>query len=96
LKINDFFLHDILPKLEKEGDLHLHLERSLPTLIEPLPWVDYEIGGYYLRSTLIMRFNECKLQERSMKYADLSRVYNVLNYLGKIPWRINKRILGVV
>lgn len=65
-------------------------------MIEPLPWIDYEIGGYYLQSTVVMRFSNSKLQERLIKYSDLSRVYNVLNNLGKVSWKINKKVLQVV
>jgi DNA-directed RNA polymerase len=32
------------------------MDRSLPTIIEPAPWIDFEIGGYYLRPTTIMRY----------------------------------------
>ena len=57
LKVNDHFLNTILPIIEKEGDLFMHLDRSVPTIIEPLPWVEYEIGGYYLHPSCIMRFS---------------------------------------
>lgn len=33
LKINDHFLNTILPVIEKEGDLFMHLDRSVPTII---------------------------------------------------------------
>ena len=31
-----------------------------------------------------------------MKYADNHRVFNVLNYLSKIPWKINQDVLAIV
>ncbi len=31
-----------------------------------------------------------------MKYADNHRVFNVLDYLSKIPWKINKDVLRIV
>ena len=43
-----------------------------------------------------MRFSNCPIQERLMKYADNHRVFNVLNYLSKIPWKINKDVLRIV
>lgn len=43
-----------------------------------------------------MRFSNCKVQERLVRYSDLSRVFNVLNELGKTPWKINKKVLDVV
>lgn len=65
-------------------------------MIKPLEWVDYEIGGYYMKPTSVMRINESKLQEDLIKYGDISRVYSVLNYLGGIGWKINKNVLNVV
>jgi DNA-directed RNA polymerase len=43
-----------------------------------------------------MRFSECKVQERLIKYSDLSRVFNVINGLAQTPWKINKRVLEVI
>jgi hypothetical protein len=40
LKINEDFLATIVPKLEKSGDLFMHQERSVSTIVPPLPWVD--------------------------------------------------------
>ena len=65
-------------------------------MIEAMPWVDYEIGGYYLQPTCVMRFSNCEVQERLIKFSDISRVYNVLNYLGRIPWKINPKVMKVV
>lgn len=39
LKINDHFLNTVLPILEKEGDLFMHLDSSIPTMIPPMPWI---------------------------------------------------------
>lgn len=43
-----------------------------------------------------MRFSNCKLQERLIRYSDLSRVFGILNSLASTPWKINKKVLGVV
>ncbi len=43
-----------------------------------------------------MRYSECRIQERLVKYADLSRMFGVLNYLSAIPWKINRKVLRVV
>lgn len=57
LAVNEDFLIDLVSQIEKENNSYLHMDRSLPTIIEPAPWVDYEIGGYYLRPTTIMRYS---------------------------------------
>lgn len=51
------------------------MERSLPTLIEPLPWMDPEIGGYYSQATTVMKYSHCPVQERVLKYADNYRAF---------------------
>lgn len=96
LKVQEHFLNTILPEIEKEGDLFMHLDRAVPTIIEPMPWIEYEIGGYYLQPSVVMRFSECKVQERLVKYSDMSRVYNLLNFLSRTPWKINTKVLKIV
>jgi len=38
--------------------MYVHLDRSLPTIYPPAPWVDPEVGGYYLKPTNLVRFFE--------------------------------------
>lgn len=71
----------------------MHMDSSIPTMIPPMPWVEYEIGGYFQYPSILMRFSQCKVQERLIRYSDLSRVFTVLNQLGKTPWKINKKVL---
>ena len=74
----------------------MHLDRSLPMIYKPANWQDYEIGGYYLRPTHLMRFEDSMLQERSLFNTDLSKVFDILNIIGKTAWRINNRVLSVI
>ena len=39
LRLNESFLATLIPKLEKNEDMFIHMERSVPTLIEPLSWI---------------------------------------------------------
>lgn len=39
LRLNEHFLMTLIPKLEKSEDMFVHMERSVPTIIEPLPWL---------------------------------------------------------
>jgi len=52
----------LIPKLEKSQDMFVHMERSVPTIIKPLPWMDMDIGGYYSQATNVMRFSNCPVQ----------------------------------
>ncbi len=76
-------------------DLFSHLRRSLPMIYRPARWVDYEIGGYYLKPTNVMRVQESS-QEECLKHADLTKVFNVLDVLGETGWAINRPILEVM
>ena len=58
----------------------------------PAPWKDYEIGGYYQKPTNFMRIEKGGLQETAIKYADLEKMYGVLDIVGKVKWRINKNV----
>jgi DNA-directed RNA polymerase, mitochondrial len=72
------------------------MERSLPTIIEPLPWLDPEIGGYYSQATTVMKYSNCPLQEKAIKFADNHRAFEVLNFLSRTPWKINQRVLDII
>lgn len=96
LRINEHFLRTVIPKLEKTEDIFIHMERSLPTIIEPLPWLDPEIGGYYSQATTVMKYSNCPVQERAIKYADNHRIFEVLNFLSSTPWKINQSVLAIV
>jgi hypothetical protein len=39
LRLNEHFLATLIPKLERSEDMFVHMERSVPTIIEPLPWL---------------------------------------------------------
>ncbi len=43
---------------DKTDSLFMHLDRSLPMIYRPAKWQDYEMGGYYLRPTHLMRFED--------------------------------------
>jgi DNA-directed RNA polymerase len=43
-----------------------------------------------------MRYSNCPVQERVLKYADNHRIFEVLNYLSTIPWKINPAVLKIV
>jgi hypothetical protein len=68
-------LEDIIPKIEKSDDIFLHMERCVPTIIEPLAWLEPDIGGYYSQATSFMRYSQCSVQERIVKYADNHRIF---------------------
>jgi DNA-directed RNA polymerase len=96
LKINEEFILSLLDQVEKKDSLFIQLDRSLPMIYKPAPWKDYEIGGYYQKPTNFMRIEKSGGQENAIKYADLEKMYKVLNIVGNVKWRVNKQILRVV
>ena len=95
-RINEDFLLSVIRDIEKQDSLFIQLDRCLPMIYKPAPWTDYEIGGYYQKPTNVMRVEGSAQQERAVKSADMSRVFNVLDTIAKLPWRINQKVLDVV
>ena len=95
LNVDESFLMNIMSKVDKNTSLFVQLDRCLPMIYKPAPWQDYEIGGYYQKPTNLMRMQESLLQENSVKYSDLHKIFNVLDLLSQTPWRINKKVLDV-
>jgi DNA-directed RNA polymerase len=66
-------------------------------IYKPMNWKSLKIGAYYLRHSpftkLKPEFNEAA---KLFDFNDTSRVMNVLDDLGRIGWRVNKRILDVM
>lgn len=96
LNVDETFLMNIMSKVDKNNSLFVQLDRCLPMIYKPAPWQDYEIGGYYQKPTNIMRMQESLMQENSVKYSDLHKIFNVLDLLSQTPWKINKKVLDIV
>ena len=68
----------------------------LPMVHPPKPWTAYDEGGYLRHKNAIMRTRGHRSQVEALKRADLSRVYESLNCLGLVQWKINIPILQLV
>lgn len=95
-KINEDLIVNLVNEIERKDSMFIQLDRSLPMIYKPAPWVEFEVGGYYQKPTCVMRLSGSGEQERAAKYADMSRVFEVLDVLGKTPWSINKNVLNVI
>ena len=60
------------------------------------PWTSVYDGGYLSVQSLVMRARGSVYQVESLKRADLTHVFDALNTLGSLPWKINKRLLKVI
>lgn len=82
----------------KFGDIEkaLSFPRFLPMLVKPRPWgKKNEFGPYYQLKTRLLR-TDSQYHLKSTRSASMEKVHEGLNFLGELPWRINKRILKVV
>jgi len=74
----------------------------LPMLVPPLPWRTHDSGGYLASRHCVMRVKDGRTQRALLRAADaappagLSQVYDALNALGEVPWRINTVVLDAV
>lgn len=70
----------------------------LPTLIPPKDWTGLEGGGYHtnaIRPLQLIR-GARKEQRRLLEKAHLGAVLSGVNAIQRTPWRVNKRVLGVM
>ena len=69
--------------------------RYKPMILPPKPWMSTEEGGYLWLKSELMRYHGCNMQKDALQNADMTTLYQGLNVLGQVPWKINKRILEV-
>lgn len=67
--------------------------RVQPMVIKPRDWTGISNGGYETVKIDFMRSRHCKTQKSVLQRADLSKVFDGLNVLGRISWKINKTVL---
>lgn len=72
--LSKFFIDDFLISLYKENDLYLQLDKALPTIYPPAKWKDYDLGGYYLKPSMVMRYTENE-QLEILKKTNMKEVY---------------------
>ena len=94
---NKGFVDKFISELDKIHDLNLQLERSLPMIFKPAPWKNYYFGGYYLKQTKMAKVDPMFREAvQYMRKADLSQISRILDLLGSVPWRVNRKVLDVI
>jgi DNA-directed RNA polymerase len=53
-------------------------------------------GGYRTLKTLVVRSNGSRAQVDAVRCASMPKVYEALNFLGKVKWVINKEVYDIV
>ncbi|KAF2861057.1 DNA/RNA polymerase [Piedraia hortae CBS 480.64] len=74
------------------------LAKRMPMLVKPKPWTGWTSGGYLFHPSTIMRLTPPDEGNRdyfraAAQRGDLQQVYNGLNALSEVPWRVHPGVL---
>eukprot|EP00943_MAST-04B_sp_MAST-4B-sp1_P005872 g5872.t1 len=76
--------------------LNLSNTKYKPMVVPPLPWKSPTKGGYLALPSKLVRVNQNAVTERELEASDLTLLFDGLNALAAVPWRINNNILSCV
>lgn len=70
----------------------------VPTIIPPRPWENTKDGGYWMpaRANNLVRARVTTNGVKHFTRDDAPRMFDSLNYLQNTPYRVNRRVLGIV
>ncbi|KAG0124188.1 hypothetical protein HOY82DRAFT_573798, partial [Tuber indicum] len=94
-------LHPELVKRLGTDDLNFTaIGKSLPMVVRPLPWTDWDEGGYFYTRSKVVRIRESVEQKQYVRAAaergHLDHLFAGLDVLGRTAWRINRKVFDVV
>eukprot|EP00741_Cyanophora_paradoxa_P022664 tig00021493_g21888.t1 len=81
------------------GSKAAYFPRFLPMIVPPMKWSSMWTGGYLTIRTNIMRTVEGASKSRQIEAfarRDARPLYEGLNVLSSVPWKINKRLLEAI
>lgn len=68
-----------------------------PMLVPPRDWTRHDSGAYIKQRVSVMRIKgNAEIQVEALKKAEMPLVYEGLNTIGRVPYRINQRVHDVV
>ncbi|XP_031771738.1 DNA-directed RNA polymerase, mitochondrial [Apis florea] len=90
--------HPFLSKLYKKSYIQtLTFDvQLLPSYSPPLPWTSIHSGGYLITKTDFVRSPNIDYQFQTTKSKQLFPIFDSLNQISSIPWKINIAILDIV
>jgi DNA-directed RNA polymerase len=68
----------------------------IPMVTTPKPWISTKNGGYFDIKTSFLRVRESKYQSEVLNNANLTKMYQAANALGKTPWKVNREIYDLM
>ena len=93
IRVNEGFMKAALQ--DEYKSLSAFSTRFKPMVIPPIKWTGPQSGGYRWLKADLMRTHGSKGQSEALKNQDLSMIYDGLNVLGQVPWKINCAVLDV-
>ncbi|XP_076381609.1 mitochondrial RNA polymerase isoform X2 [Megalopta genalis] len=94
--------HPVVSKIYKGAQPNTLTFNStfIPSNIPPRPWTSVHTGGYLLTSADFIRFTNGSdnhwRELQSTRTQQLYPIFDSLNQLGSIPWKINSPILDII
>eukprot|EP00948_MAST-09A_sp_MAST-9A-sp1_P002554 g2554.t1 len=80
----------------REAQLEYAHPKHLPMLVPPKPWKSLNDGGYLSLEIPFMRTKGSILQKQALGRADLTKVYDALNFISAVPWAVNDQVLDAI
>ncbi|XP_062078452.1 DNA-directed RNA polymerase 3B, chloroplastic [Humulus lupulus] len=71
----------------------------VPMLIPPRKWKGYDKGGHLFLPSYVMRTHGSRKQREALRAApgkQMQKVFEALDMLGSVKWRVNKKVFSVV
>ena len=62
-------------------------------VVPPLPWRTSTKGGYLVLPSKLVRVNENSVTDKELHDSDLTMLFDGLNALAAVPWKVNKNVL---
>ncbi|GAB7343249.1 hypothetical protein MBLNU457_1307t1 [Dothideomycetes sp. NU457] len=90
---------DLVEKLHREP-LGGVICKRLPMVVKPAPWTGFKEGGYLNYPTDFIRFPPTDqtpkdYAQAAIEKGDMRQVFDAMNVLSSIPWKINENVLKV-
>lgn len=81
--------------------VHCTLEKHLPMLVEPKPWVDFNNGAFLNHRVEAVRnktydWEQLRYNTTAASNGDMNQMFAGLNILSRTPWRINRQVFDVM
>lgn len=94
--------HPVLVKLVKASvpeTLTFPID-EVPMVCPPVPWTSTENGGYLITNSLMVRLPPyAQAQKKILMKTPVQKLFPVfdsLNQLGSVPWKVNTKVLDII